>query len=612
MWRSRPKISRALLCLAGVWLSAFPLLASEYHGQVTFNGLPVPGATVTATRDSRTFTTTTDSQGLYSFRDLTDGAWSIDVKMLGFAALKQDVLIKPNAPSGSFALKLLPIDEIQARIESPAPTQPQSRAETKPAPEPQSPQQADLSQRAADGFLINGSVNNGAASPFSQPFAFGNNRRGGKGLYNGGIGLTFDNSALDARAFSLTGQNTPKPSYNRMTGLLALGGPIRIPHLLQNGPNVFVGYQWTRNRDATTQSALVPDAAERNGDFSQTLGSNGRPVQLVDPATGSPFPGNRIAFNRFSPQALALLKLYPLPNFDSHAGYNYQTPLVSATHQDALQSRFDKNAGTKDQVYGRFAFQSVRMDNPNLFNFLDTTDTLGINTGINWFHRFNHRVFLNLGYQFSRFSTRTTPYFENRENISGLAGISGNNQDPMNWGPPALVFSSGIAQLSDSQSAFNRNQTSAVSYSMLWNRGAHNLQFGGDLRRQQFKYLSQQDPRGTFTFTGGASGYDFADFLLGIPDTSSIAFGNADKYFRESVYDAYFTDDWRISPEFTLNAGLRWEYGAPITELYDRLVNLDIAPQFSVVAPVLASDPLGPLTGRTLSGFTRPSRQKRV
>ncbi|HEX7362247.1 MAG TPA: hypothetical protein VF283_17285 [Bryobacteraceae bacterium] len=64
------------------------------------------------------------------------------------------------------------------------------------------------------------------------------------------------------------------------------------------------------------------------------------------------------------------------------------------------------------------------------------------------------------------------------------------------------------------------------------------------------------------------------------------------------VYDAYFNDDWRITPDFSLNAGVRWEYGAPITELYNRLVNLDIGPGFSAAAPVLASDPIGPLTGQ--------------
>src|SRR5438309_4355719 len=133
---------------------------------------------------------------------------------------------------------------------------------------------------------------------------------------------------------------------------------------------------------------------------------------------------------------------------------------------------------------------------------------------------------------------------------------------------------------------------------MLWNRRSHNVTFGADFRRHEFNYLSQQDPRGSFTFTGAQTGSDFADFLLGIPDTSSIAFGNADKYFRESVYDAYLTDDWRMSPQFTLNAGIRWEYGAPITELYGRLVNLDIAPKFAAAAAVVATDPVGPRTGQ--------------
>ena len=54
-----------------------------------------------------------------------------------------------------------------------------------------------------------------------------------------------------------------------------------------------------------------------------------------------------------------------------------------------------------------------------------------------------------------------------------------------------------------------------------------------------------------------------------------------------------------MSPGFTLNAGVRWEYWSPITEKYGRLVNLDVAPNFSAVAPVVASDPIGSLTHQT-------------
>ena len=63
-------------------------------------------------------------------------------------------------------------------------------------------------------------------------------------------------------------------------------------------------------------------------------------------------------------------------------------------------------------------------------------------------------------------------------------------------------------------------------------RGRHNFTIGGDVRRHHVDILSQQDPRGGFTFTGSLTGSDFADFLLGIPSTSQIAYGNADKYLR--------------------------------------------------------------------------------
>jgi len=203
-----------------------------------------------------------------------------------------------------------------------------------------------------------------------------------------------------------------------------------------------------------------------------------------------------------------------------------------------------------------------------------------------------------VGYQFSSLSSRTTPHFAERRNVSGEAGITGNNQEPVNWGPPNLNFSSGIAALADAQNSLTRNQTSGVSGSFFSARRAHNLSAGAGFRRQQFNSLAQQNPRGTFTFTGAAAGYDLAGFLLGIPDTSAIAYGNADKYFRASYYDAFVNDDWRFRPSLTINGGLRWEYGAPITELFGRLVNLDVAPGFAAVAPVVAANPSGQLSGR--------------
>ena len=136
-------------------------------------------------------------------------------------------------------------------------------------------------------------------------------------------------------------------------------------------------------------------------------------------------------------------------------------------------------------------------------------------------------------------------------------------------------------------SAFNRNRTDARSRRLRSiYRGHHNITARRRLPQAGVqRFLPAESARnihlhrrGHARHVGDAaiSGSDLADFLLGIPDTSSIAFGNADKYFREPVYDAYATDDWRVQSELTINAGVRWEYGAPMTELYGRLVNLDI------------------------------------
>jgi trimeric autotransporter adhesin len=594
----------ALLCLC----ASLTARASQYYGQVTFGGLPVPGATVIATQGDKTFTVTSDEGGLFRFADLPDGQWKIEIKMLCFETMDAEVTIAPNVPAAKWELKLLPMSQLQALATTPPPAPnpvaiPALKTAADKNPEASSAQQtpvdipkppSDTNEQSNDGFLVNGSVNNAATSQFSLNQAFGNRRFNTRNLYNGGFAVMLGNSALDASPYSLSGFQTPKPVYNRITAGFTFGGPLRIPHLLpRGGPNFFVAYQWTRDHTAQTDSTLVPTLDERSGNLQNAFG---QPATIIDPTTGQPFPNNMVPV---STQAASLLNLYPLPNITGNPQYNFQIPVLNSNHEDIVQARLDKTIGKRDQVYGNFNSQSTRADAVNPFSFVDTTDTLGLNANINWSHRLNQHLFLYAGYHFSRLRTQVQPEFANKQNISADAGITGNNQDPENWGPPALNFNSGIAAMSDAQSEFNRNLTNGYSASIGIYRGHHNITVGGDLRKQQFNDNFQQDPRGTFGFTGAASGSDLADFLIGIPDTSSIAFGNADKYFRQTVYDAYATDDWRVMPILTINAGARWEYGAPMTELKNRLVNLDVIPGFVQVAPVLASNPVGSLTGQS-------------
>jgi hypothetical protein len=625
--------ARLVVAMACVLMPGYAL-GAEYHGQVLFGGIPVPGAEVTVLLGDKHVSTVTDSQGLYQFLDLADGTWKVHIAMRGFKDMDGEAVVSSTSPQGSWELDLLSLETMMAGAHAAAPEpaaliprtplppattlrKPASTADAA-APPPLRPPD-ETSEASSDGLLVNGSENNAATSKYSIAPAFGNRRPGVKSLFTGSAGVIVDNSVFDAKPYSLTGLALPKASYSRLSGVVTLGGPVKIPRLLPRGPNFFVGYQWTRSGIANTQTGLVPTAAERNGDLSGVLNSLGQPMTIYNPATGSPFSGAIPV----SAQAAALLKLYPLPNLPGSSRYNYQTQVLNNTHTDSLQSRLDKSIGRRDSIYGGFAFNSSRADSVNLFNFRDVTNTLGWNGNIHWSHRLPHNVIANLGFTVSRLRTDVKPNFADRANVSGDAGIGGNAQDALNWGPPTLVFASGITALTDAESAFNRNRTDQSSVSAQWIHRKHTVTFGGDFRRQEFNEFGQQNPRGTFTFTGVAtqasgtastsasrsSGSDFADFLLGVPDASALAFGNPDKYFRQSVSDLYLADDWRVRPDLTINSGMRYDYGAPMTELFGRLVNLDVTPGYGAQAPVIGSSPKGPLTGTAYpASLVRPDR----
>lgn len=499
----------------------------------------------------------------------------------------------PNAPAGKPGAKGFQRADLNA-----------SNTDAPKPEEPAATQEAG-GQSAAEGLLVNGSVNNGAASPFAQSAAFGNNRRGGRSQYNGSLGIILDDSVWDANSYSINGANTAKPGNTHLQGVANFGGPLRVQRWkwLRQGPVVNLNYAWIRNRTATTQPTTVPTAAERAGDFSGLS-------PVFDPSTGLQFPGNRIPGGRFSPQANALLNYYPLPNFTGNSIYNYQIPLVGASHVDAGTVRVNQNINNRNQLNGLFSFNTVSNDNTNILGFLDTTHVFSVNSNVTWSHRFNQRMFTTYTVGYSRQSVRVVPFFTSQGvNVSAQAGITGNNQDAVNFGPPSLGFSSGIQPLTDGNYTFNRTQSSTLGATAFWNHNPHNIRLGIDYRGQNANYFSQQNPRGSFSFTGQATGQtsggvpvqgtgnDFADFLLGTPDRANIAYGNADKYYRENIWDFFLQDDWRVSPGLTLNLGLRWDYSSPIDELYGRLVNLNIASNFGAVKPITGNGLINPDRG---------------
>lgn len=128
----------------------------------------------------------------------------------------------------------------------------------------------------------------------------------------------------------------------------SLGGPI-----VRNKLFFFGSYQGTQSRNVTqANTAIVPSAAERAGDFSSIS------RQLVDPSTGVPFVNNQIPTSAFAPASVKLLSLIPLPSSGSGATY-YARP--DNEHENQFLTRIDYDLG-KNRLYGRYFYSRYGQD----------------------------------------------------------------------------------------------------------------------------------------------------------------------------------------------------------------------------------------------------------
>jgi hypothetical protein len=598
-----------MLIRATVWLLVLllamgqpaTLMASDYFGRVTFNGLPVPGVTVTATHGDAKASATTDGDGIYHLADLAEGLWTLTIELFGFATITREITVPTKEDPPPDALSVRSFDEL-TRALPPART---FDSVDVPGKEP-----VDVialsglaGMGAADGLLINGSLNNGASTVFALPRGIGNNRPRPRGVYSYAAGFQMGNSFWDASPYSLIGSTSAKPSYADMQAFGNFQGPIRLPWL-RNAITLSLGYQGSSATNVTTQSARMPTAMERAGDFSQTLDARGAPPTLIDPATGQPFAGSVIPPERISPQASALLALYPVsPKPSGEGGVNYEASVLNATRQDSANASAGYTLRGDNRVEGGVSYQRGSGHSRSLFGFEDSRASSGLTANGAVTLRPARNMSLRLRYQYARTSSELVPFFAYRMNVSGLAGISGNNQDPRNWGPPALSFASDVAGLSTGQYASTTSQAHVWAADFSRFRGPHNVGLGFEARAVLNDVVGEQDPRGAFGFTGAATGLDFADFLLGLPQTSTIAFGNPGKNFRGQLYSAYVNDDWTIRPGLTLTYGVRWEFEMPLTEARGHLANLEVAPDFSAVTLVTPDGSSDPLVRADWTGF---------
>ena len=394
-----------------------------------------------------------------------------------------------------------------------------------------------------------------------------------------------------------------------------LGGPLRIPGLLKGDSTFFtVSYFGTRGQSAFYNVGTVPTAAERSGDFSQTL-INGVVPTIYNPTTGAPFAGNVIPSSLINPAAAGLLQYMPLPNLPGTVqNFDFVTAVPADT--DNVSIRLNQNFGKNDRLSLTESIQRRKSDTAQLFGYLDPGNGFGDNTVLSWTHNVGSNALNTATLTFNRNRTTQDSYFSYGTNVAAELGIQGTSQEPINYGPPTLSFTN-FASLTDSLPSDSVVQYLSEGDSSSWVKHNHTMTFGGDFKRQDRNTTTDQNARGTFTFSGIATsqivngqpvantGFDFADFLLGLPQASSVQFGADSTYFRQNAWDAYANDDWRVNPNLTLMFGLRYEYYSPLSEKYGHLVNLDIAPGFTAVAPVLPGA-VGPYSGTFPNSLIEP------
>ncbi|MBN2431939.1 MAG: hypothetical protein JXQ27_10705 [Acidobacteria bacterium] len=422
------------------------------------------------------------------------------------------------------------------------------------------------------------------------------------------LGLT--GSFLDARPYSLSGQESPAQDYLTWNAGISVGGPIGGGGADELGgwgrfagrPFFFVEYTTTRGDELFSQYASVPTLLERRGDFSATTYRTGplagQNVRIYDPQTGELFANALIPTDRIDPIARQLLNYFPLPN-QTDAYLNYFGQESMGSRRDRLNVRIMAPLGDSLRVMGGYNYSGDRADVFNIFpDLTGERSGRGQNASLSLNQGMRRGFMNNFRLQWNRNRSRTLNPFAYSHDISGDLGIQNTSANPIDYGLPMLSFTN-YQSLNDGNSSLRINESWSVGDSLQWLSGRHFFRLGAEVTWRRINNHFNPNGAGRMTFAGVASsgyldgqplpgtGYDAADFLLGLVQSSNIQYGNTDHYLRRPEVAVYLNDNWRLHSRFTLQWGFRYEYVAPWVEKYDRMANIDLGPDFSGAETVL-------------------------
>src|SRR5262245_28298026 len=383
-------------------------------------------------------------------------------------------------------------------------------------------------------------------------------------------GTAFDflrNDVLDARnAFNPSPKKAPL-RQNQFGG--SLGGPV-----IHDKTFFFVNYEASRVISSSTQYANLPTEAMLLGNVS------GFGATAIDPRTGSPFPANVVPSSRISQFATAGAKYYVKPTGSPIAGTNFVGLAGSRSYADQGTARVDHVFSEKDKIGGNITYFDARGLSLGVNPFTGTANSLKSKPTIalDWTHVFSSNLVNTFRYGRYRSELFRGPDALLPADVSASEfGLKNLQPQSFQYVPP-LIQISGLA--STGGASFQPTGATDVNNQFVeqitYIKGRQTIKAGADLRWLQYDDLGYATAVGRYTFNGQYTNNALADYLIGMPsDAYASQRGGSNFGYQtpQGEFSFYAQNDIKVTPNLTINAGLRYEYVQWPIEVNDEMVN---------------------------------------